>query len=326
MAFLKTPRSQRGSALLIVLIALLAIGAAISIALLNRSGSSLTSPLASSPSLYQAQIVSATPTPTPSPIAYVQSNSTALNGQKVSVTSSYSSLQTQGNLNVVIIGWQGGGNSIADVTDTLGNTYIQVLQNHGTGISQALYYAKNINNGSNNIVKATFASAASSPDLIVLEYRNADTTNPLNASHFQSGTGTLTPSSGQAQNITAGELLIGAGMTNKLFTAPGASYIQRALVAKSKNIAEDRIVSSSGSYDASATLNDSTGYYVMQIATFKPAPLASSTPTATPTPTPTPTPYSYSQSAYYAYSQSAYVTPTPTPHSNPRPCRRLRPE
>src|SRR5207249_3966811 len=98
MASLKTPRSQRGSALLVVLIALLAVGAAISIALLNRSGStitSLTSPLASSPSLYQAQIVSATPTPTPtpSPIAFVQSNSTALNGQKASVSSTYPSIQ-----------------------------------------------------------------------------------------------------------------------------------------------------------------------------------------------------------------------------------------
>src|SRR5207244_2312391 len=134
--------------------------------------------------------------------------------------------------------------------------------NHGTGISQALYYAKNINSGV-NIVKATFASAASSPDLIVLEYRNADTLNPLNATHAQSGTGTLTPSSGQATNITQGELLIGAGMTNKLFTAPGSLYTQRALVAKAKNIAEDRIVTSAGAYDASATLSDATGYYVM---------------------------------------------------------------
>src|SRR5713101_1740752 len=115
MTSLKPPRPQRGSALLIVLIALLAVGAAISLAVLNHSGSFLTSPIASSPSLYQAQIVSATPTPTPSPIAFVQSNSTALNGQKASVSSTYPSIQTQGNLNVVIIGWQGGGNSIANV-------------------------------------------------------------------------------------------------------------------------------------------------------------------------------------------------------------------
>ena len=52
------------------------------------------------------------------------------------------------------------GNSVANVTDTLGNTYTQILQNHGTGISQALYYAKNIQSGINNIVKATFAQGA----------------------------------------------------------------------------------------------------------------------------------------------------------------------
>jgi len=231
MASLKTSRSQRGSALLLVLLlALVALASVVGLTTFKKSA------IPSSPASYQAQIVTATPTPTPSPIAFVQSNSTALNGQKASVTSTYPTTQTPGNLNVIIIAWQGGGNSVANVTDTLGNTYTQVLQNHGTGLSQGIYYAKNITSGTNT-VKATFASAAASPDLIVLEYRNADTQNPLNASHFQSGTGTLTPSSGQAANITAGELLIGAGMTNKLFTAPGSLYTQRALVAKAKNIA-----------------------------------------------------------------------------------------
>src|SRR5437870_13419885 len=144
MPSLKTPASERGSALLIVLvIALVALASVVGLATFKKSA------IPSSPASYQAQIVSATPTPTPSPIAFVQSNSTALNGQKASVTSSYPSIQTQGNLNVVIVAWQGGGNSIAHVTDSLGNTYTQILQNHGTGLSQALYYAKNINSGSN---------------------------------------------------------------------------------------------------------------------------------------------------------------------------------
>src|SRR2546422_2653497 len=140
---------ERGSALLVVLIvALVALASIVGLTTFKKSA------IPSSPASYQAQIVSATPTPIPSPIALVQSNSTALNGQKASVSSTYPSTQTQGNLNIVIVAWQGGGNSIANVTDTLGNTYTQVLQNHGTGISQAIYYAKNINSGSNNIVKA----------------------------------------------------------------------------------------------------------------------------------------------------------------------------
>jgi Malectin domain len=274
---------ERGSALLIVLVvALVALASLVGIATFRKSA------IPSSPASYQAQIVSATPTP--SPIAFVQSNSATLSGQKSSITASFSNTQSQGNLNVVIIGWQGGGNSVSNVTDTLGNTYTLVLQNHGTGISQALYYAKNIKSGTGNAVTATYASAAFAPHLIILEYKNADTQNPLNASHFQSGTSTVTPSSGLATNITAGELLVGAGVTNKLYTSPGPNYTQRVITSNnSKGIAEDRIVSSSGSYDASATLNDSTGYYVMQIATFKPAPAPSVTPTPSPTPTPTPT-------------------------------------
>src|SRR5437667_6011898 len=96
------PRApQKGSALLIVLvIALVALASIVGLATFKKSA------IPSSPASYQAQIVSATPTPTPGPIAFVQSNSTALNGQKTSVTSTYPSIHTQADLNVVIIGWQ----------------------------------------------------------------------------------------------------------------------------------------------------------------------------------------------------------------------------
>ena len=292
--------SQKGSALLIVLvIALVALASLVGIATFRKSA------IPSSPASYQAQIVSATPTP--SPIAYVQSNSTVPGNNLSTISTAYSNAQTQGNLNVIIIGWQGTAASIKSVTDTQGNTYaIAIGITKGSGLSQAIYYAKNIKAGSNTAT-VTFDRTVNSPDLMILEYSGLDTLNPLNATHAQTGQ-SASASSGQAANITAGELLIGAGVTNRQYTAPGSSYTQRIITnPNARSIAEDRIVNSSGSYDASASLNLSTAYYVMQIATFKPAPAPSATPT------PTPTPYTYSQSSYYAYSQAAYVTPTPTP-------------
>src|SRR2546428_13723096 len=89
---------ERGSALLIVLvIALVALASIVGLTTFKKSA------IPSSPASYQAQIASTTPTPTPTPIPYVPSNSTALNGQKASVTSTYPTTQTQANLNVIIM-------------------------------------------------------------------------------------------------------------------------------------------------------------------------------------------------------------------------------
>src|SRR2546422_5511006 len=100
MAFLKTPRSQRGSALLVVLIvALVALASLVGIATFRKSA------IPSSPASYQAQIVSATPTP--SPIAFVQSNATVPGNNLSTISTSYTNAQKAGNLNVIIVGWQG---------------------------------------------------------------------------------------------------------------------------------------------------------------------------------------------------------------------------
>ena len=68
---------------------------------------------------------------------------------------------------------------------------------------------------------------------MLLEYSGLDPVSPLNAVHAQTGTGTLTPSSGSATGVTAGELLVGAGISNKSFTAAGANYTQRILTSPS---------------------------------------------------------------------------------------------
>src|SRR5438445_8912357 len=117
---LSSPRkaSQTGSALLIVLvIALVALASIVGLTTFRKSA------IPSSPASYQAQIVSATPTPSPiPPPPFVQSNSTVPGNNLSTLSTSYTDAQTQGNLNVIIIGWQGTAASIKSVSDTQGNT------------------------------------------------------------------------------------------------------------------------------------------------------------------------------------------------------------
>ena len=57
----------------------------------------------------------------------------------------YISAQTAGNTNIIAIGWDDATSNITSVTDSAGNVYeIAVPVARGSGISQAIYFAKNI--------------------------------------------------------------------------------------------------------------------------------------------------------------------------------------
>jgi hypothetical protein len=81
------------------------------------------------------------------------------------------------------------------------------------------------------------------------------------------GTGT-TANSGSATTTSASELIVGAGNPSSVFTAAGTGFTKRIINAFG-GISEDKIVSSTGSYNATATLT--SGTWVMQMATFRAA-------------------------------------------------------
>src|SRR4030081_2582468 len=78
---------------------------------------------------------------------YIQGNYAdpqTTNATSVSVT--YTSAQTVGNLNVLIVGWNNATAHVSSVTDSKGNVYrlaVGPTVLSGTA-SQAIYYAKNI--------------------------------------------------------------------------------------------------------------------------------------------------------------------------------------
>src|SRR5215831_14008086 len=79
-------------------------------------------------------------------IAFVQRNFSVPQTPQTTVTATYNSAQTAGNLNVVIVGWNDATATVTSVSDTKGNVYslavgptVRPGQN-----SQSMYYAPNI--------------------------------------------------------------------------------------------------------------------------------------------------------------------------------------
>ncbi len=199
---------------------------------------------------------------------FVQGNSgpSTIQASNSSLAVSYLNPQTAGNLNIVAVGWGDNTSSISSVTDSKGNTYTRAVgPTSTTDLRQSIYYAKNIVGGTSNKVTIKFNQAAAYPDVRILEYSGLDPTSPLDVRAAAAGNGP-SASSGSATTTSANELIFGAGTSAHHFTAGGTGFYSR-MINIFGNIAEDKTVTSSGSYDATAT--NITGLWVMQMATFR---------------------------------------------------------
>jgi hypothetical protein len=183
------------------------------------------------------------------------------------VSVAYPTAQTGGNLNIVEIGWNDTTSSVITVTDSRGNIYDLALgPTRGTGLSQSIYYARNIVGGSSTVT-VTFTKAAPAVDIRALEYSGLNPSNPLDLTAGAAGTGT-TASSGAATPRSATELIVGAGMTASAFTRAGTGFTSRIITNPDADIAEDQMTGTTGSYSATAATSTNASW-VMQMATFQ---------------------------------------------------------
>jgi hypothetical protein len=202
-------------------------------------------------------------------IGFVQVNAATPQTPSASVPVAFGVAQTAGNLNLVVVGWNDTTSTVSSVSDSRGNTYTQAGTTvTGTGLRQAIYYARNIAGGSNTVTVG-FNQAAAFVDVRILEYSGLDTTSPLDVTAGAAGTSS-SPNSGAATTTAANELIFGAGITSGGFTGAGTGFSSRIITADG-DIAEDKVVSSTGSNSAAAPLSR-TSYWVMQMATFKAKP------------------------------------------------------
>ncbi len=217
-------------------------------------------------------------------ISYVQGNSATPQSSPTSVTVVFSSPQIAGDLNVVVVGWNNTTATLSAISDTSGNTYARAVGPTlvNGSLSQSIYYAKNILSaaGGANSVKVTFSSAAAFPDIRILEYNGADPNNPVDVAAANTGN-SATSSSGVATTTYPADLLFGANMVSTTTVGPGSGFTNRLLTSPDGDIAEDQMVTATGTYSATAPLS-SPGPWIMQMVAFH-TPVGNAAPPTTPT-------------------------------------------
>ena len=220
------------------------------------------------PSTAQTYTATYSVSSTPRPIAFVQVQSATPQSAQSTVATTFTQAQSAGNLNVVVVGWNESTGNITSVTDAAGNTYqVAAATVRGSGVSQAIYYARNIvaAGAGANTVTVRFDKSVAYADVRILEYSGLDQTNPFDVSRSATGFAAQA-NSGAATTNFARELIVGAGTTSGIFTGAGSGFTARIITNPDYDIAEDRTVTTTGSYSATAP---QSGDWVMQMATFK---------------------------------------------------------
>ena len=212
-----------------------------------------------------APVPSPSPTPPRRSAAFVQVNAATPQTNQSSVTVTYTNAQIAGDTNILAIGWNNTTSNITSVTDSAGNTYqLAVPTARGSGVSQAIYYASNIKAAAagTNTVTVTFNTATPFIDIRALEYSGLDPVNPFDVGASASGNGT-SANSGRSPPPPQRADLRGRHTTGG-FSAAGTNFTNRIITPPDGDIAEDRFVTATGTYSATAPLSGSA--WLMQVA------------------------------------------------------------
>ena len=206
-----------------------------------------------------------------STVSFVQGNYSSPQSPQTSVSVTFTAAQGAGHLNVVVVGWNDSTATVSTITDKSGNTYTRAVgPTIQSGVaSQSIYYAKNIAAAAAgaNVVTVTFSVAAAYPDIRILEYSGADPNNPVDVTAASSGS-SATSSSGAVTTTNATDLLFGANVVQTGTTGPGTGFTSRMLTSPDGDIAEDQMVTATGSYSATAPVSPS-GQWIMQMVAFR---------------------------------------------------------
>jgi chitodextrinase len=226
-------------------------------------------------SAYSNVASAATPSPPPPPpapaIAFVQVNFATPQSPVATVSVPFTGVQSAGNLNVVVVGWNDATAQVTALTDTKGNAYQLAVGpvSQAGAVSQSIYYAKNIAAAAAgaNVVTVSFSAPAPFPDIRVLEYAGIDPVSPFDVAVSASGS-TATSSTPPVATSGAPDLLFAANTVTSWTTDPGTGWTSRVITSPDGDIAEDRTVTAPGSYDSTAPLG-AAGAWVMQMVAFR---------------------------------------------------------
>src|SRR4029453_14302557 len=88
------------------------------------------------------------PAAAPNDIRFIQVAAATPQQATATVAVPYPSVQLAGDLNIVAVGWNDTTSTVQSVTDSAGNAYaLAVGPTKATGLSQSIYYARNVIGG-----------------------------------------------------------------------------------------------------------------------------------------------------------------------------------
>jgi hypothetical protein len=131
-----------------------------------------------------------------------------------------------------------------------------------------MWHAQNITGNASNVVTATFVGSPAFRSITVTQHSGLSTSASLDDNETGSGN-TNAPVTSSATTTTASEVLIGChGADNTSNITAGTSYTLRTNATGQDLSVEDRLVSSTGSYTAGLSLNNTVNW-LMVMGTFK---------------------------------------------------------
>ncbi len=199
--------------------------------------------------------------------AHVQTNTLFQTTTATTISSTFASPGTSGNLIVVHIDWNGQSNHVNSVTDNKGNIYAKINGTtnwNGANYAAELWYAYNITGGAIT-VKATLSGAPTTfSQIYISEYSGIlSVANPLDQNSVSTNN-TAAVSSGSKTTAYNHELIYGASIGASGTLTKGASFTSRSTA--NSNIIEDKNAAAVGTFDANFT--SAGGFWVAQMATF----------------------------------------------------------
>ncbi len=206
----------------------------------------------------------------PSAIGLVQSSATEGSGL-ASVSSTFPSNNTAGNLLVVVVRMSTTTQTVT-VTDSLGNVYAEAVAQAqaADGHQVHVFYAANAAGGPNTVT-ATFSATNNHPWLAVFEYRGLVTVNPLDQTAHAQGNGTMATSGATGPTATASELVVavmGLPASYKGTAVAGTGFtLQQQDTGTSRAAVEALVGTTTASYVGTFGLSPGTNWTAV-VATF----------------------------------------------------------
>jgi hypothetical protein len=180
----------------------------------------------------------------------------------------FANTEAAGDLNLVIVSWANNA-TIAAVRDDQNTTYLPATSRLAVAsttkrVVLQVFYAANVP-ATKPTITVEFDSNAKAPEVRIAEYSGLAATTPIDIVHTAEGTG-QDLDTGTLTTTHAHDLLVAAEVSTDVVNVTDASFTNRTQLAVSGDVVEDREVTATGDYHASAQLAQSSPWIMAMIA------------------------------------------------------------